>query len=160
MSVRQPVILYGPDGQTLISTTNPLPMGLSQNGAAVNVNNPVPTVPGAIVANLNGNGTAAAPGAGSAFVSIANVPTGWYRMEALYTVTGAVETAAKNIRLSMATGGSITDFPSGAGVGAVYSFVVDAVLVSTNNDTVRLTAIAAATASTVYTGTLTLYRLA
>jgi len=147
-------------GGLAASAANPLPIALNQNSAMVNVNNPMPTVTGAIVANLNGTGTAAAPGAGSAFVSIANVPAGWYTIRVVYTITGAVEAAPKNVRLSMTTGGTITDFPSGAGVTAVYSFTVDAVLVTNNLDTVKLTAIAAAAASTVYTGTITLYRLA
>jgi hypothetical protein len=147
-------------GGLATSTANPLPVSLSQNGSAVGVSNPIGVVPAAIATNLSSSGTQPAPGAGVAFVSIANVPTGWYRISVLYTVTGAVEVAPKNVRLSFTTGGAIVDLPSGAGVGAVYSFVIDMFLNSNNNDTIKLTAIAAATASTVYTGTITLYRVA
>jgi hypothetical protein len=117
-------------------------------------------VPGVIASNLSNGNTAAAPGAGAAFATISNVPLGWYRITVLYTITGAVETAPKNVRLSLTTGGTIVDFPSGAGVGAVYKYTVDAFLVANNNDTLKLTAIAAATAATVYTGTITMYRVA
>lgn len=147
-------------GVTLTSAAAPGSVQLIQNGTAIGAANPLSTVPGVIAANLNGSGTAAAPGAGSAFVSIASVPTGWYTIRGWYTITGAVEAAAKNVRLSMTTGGTISDYPSGAGTAAFYWFVVDAVLVSNNLDTVKLTAVAAATAATVYTGQLTMYRLA
>jgi hypothetical protein len=147
-------------GGLAASAANPLPIMLSTNGSAAGAANPISVAPAVIAQSMSASGTAAAPGAGTAFVSVANVPAGWYSIRVLFTITGAVETAAKNVRLSMTTGGTITDFPSGAGVNAVYSFTVDATLVANNLDTIKLTAIAAATASTVYTGTISLYRIA
>lgn len=107
---------------------------------------------------LNGAGTAAAPTGGSAFVSITNVPTGTYRVKGWYGISGAAETAAKNIRLSLATGGSVMDLPSGMGTTTLIPFEIEGVHVNTPNDTLRMTAIAGATAATVYTGTLTMTR--
>lgn len=110
--------------------------------------------------SLNASGTAAAPGAGSAFVSLAGVPPGTYRVSVLYGVSGAAEPQAKNVRLSLAAGGSIADLPSGMGVAAVMPFEIGGVHVSNPaGDTLRLTAIGAATASTVYTGSLSVQRI-
>lgn len=160
MAVTAGVVLYGPDGRTLVSAANPLAMSPTINGSPVSGANPLSVVPGVIAPSSSNSGTAAAPGAGSAFVSIGAITIGWYRVAILYTITGAVETQAKNVRLSFTTGGSLVDFPSGAGVAAVYSFVIEAVVNLNAGDTIKLTAIAAATAATVYTGTISLYRIA
>lgn len=109
--------------------------------------------------SLNGTGTAAAPGAGSAFVSIANVPAGTYRVTGWYGISGAAEAQAKNVRLSLAAGGTVTDFPSGMGTAAPMTFEVGGVHVSSPGDTLRLSAVAAATAATVYTGTMSMQRV-
>lgn len=102
--------------------------------------------------------TAAAPAAGTAICSFA-IPAGVYRIRAWYTITGAAETAAHNVRLQLATQGSVVDFPSNMGVSGFGWFVLDDVLVSAA-DTLRLQVGAAAgAAATVYTGTLTATRL-
>ena len=157
MSDPQGVFLIGSTG-ALISPTNPLPSGLQNNGAGVNVNNPLSVVPGAVVQSLTAAGTATTPGAGSAFCSLANVPTGWYRIHGGVTLNGTAETTGKNVRLSLTTGGAIVDLPAATGVYCPID--IPAWLVSNNNDTLKLTAIAVGTTGAIYSGYLALERLA
>jgi hypothetical protein len=97
--------------------------------------------------------TAAAPGAGTAIASTA-IAVGTYKVRGWYTITGAAETAAHNVRLTLLTEGSIADFPSNMGVNGVGWFVIDDVQVN-QADTLRLqVGPAAGAASTVYTGTI------
>lgn len=150
-------LILGPTG-TPATSANPLPIGIANNAAAVNINNPLPVIPGALVANVNASGTATSPAAGSAFVTTPALAAGWYQVEVAWTITGTAETKPLNVRLLMTTGGSITDLPSSPGI--YPGFTVNAVLVSNANDTIKLVATTIATTGAIYTGTLTLYRLA
>jgi len=104
-------------------------------------------------------GTAAAPGAGSNFVTTGStVPkAGRYRIKGWYVLTGTQETAALNVRLK-ANNASLMDLPSGQTTGLnILSFEVFADLDGVN--VVALGAVAAATGGSVYSGGLVLDRL-
>lgn len=101
--------------------------------------------------------TAAAPN-GQITVNFNPVPpAGVYQANITYAITGAVETAAQNLRL-IANGATIQRFPTGAGVGAFYQEQIPRITLNGTNNVV-LSTVAAAAASTVYTVTLALTRL-
>jgi len=102
-----------------------------------------------------GAGTGTTVTAGSAFVTISNVPAGYYKAEILLTVTGTAETQPLNIRLNRATDGAVIDFPSSPGS---YRFIVDAFKVSATQN-VRLQAVALSTTGAIYTGSLALTKI-
>ena len=168
-----------------LTAANPVPTQLSIAGIAVSAAAPLPVLPngGYNAAAAHGptnpmiatdvifgdtvskGGGAAAPGAGSAFVSYAGnaLAAGRHRITVLYSISGASETASNgaNVRLSDASGGfTAIDLPSNNGgtSGVAYGpFTFEVTVASTN--TVKLTAIAAATASTVYAGTMVAKRI-
>jgi hypothetical protein len=149
VSVTGGVVLYGPDGRTLVGAANPLAVVPISGGGAVGVGNPL-LVSEIVTQATAATGTAAAPGAGSAVATLTPA-AGTYRVTLIYQLSGTAEAAAKNLRLS-GTGTSFsTDFPtSGAGTVVV---VIDAVTMDGVGN-LRATAIAAATAGSVYTVTI------
>lgn len=101
--------------------------------------------------------TGAAPASGTAIASF-SIPAGVYKIRCWYTITGAAETTAHNVRLTLATQGSVADFPSNMGVAAVGWFVLDDVQINAA-DTLRLqVGPSAGAAGTIYTATLTATR--
>lgn len=102
-----------------------------------------------------GAGTGTTVTAGSAFVTITNVPIGFYKAEILIVVSGTAETQPLNIRLQRATDGSVIDLPS---VPGSYRYIVDSLRVAAIQN-VRLQAVATATTGAVYTGSLSLTRI-
>lgn len=107
-------------------------------------------------------GSAAAPTAGTAFVTLGSIPpAGKYLVTVAYTITGATETAALNVRLT-ANGVSVIDMPSN------FNSVTNASLIEVppfqitmdgTSAAPKLTAVASATASTVYAGVLIFQRI-
>lgn len=167
------------------SATNPQAVQLSQANAAVTGANPVPVLtngganPGAAMAPTNPmyatdtvfgdtvskGGGAAAPTAGTAFVSFAGnaLGAGRHRITIMYTISGAAEVASSgaNVRLSDASSGfTAIDFPSNNGgvPGVVFGPITVEVTVGAAN-TVKLTAVANATASTLYAGSMIAKRI-
>lgn len=107
-----------------------------------------------VASSLVASGSVAAPGAGSAFVTLNAPPAGVYRIRILYIITGAQETAALNVQFE-ANGANLFTFPTSQplAAGTIVSVEIERIdLNGTNN--VRLEAAAAATASTVYTGVI------
>lgn len=133
-------------------------------GSAVSSSNPLPTTPGVIAQSVSKGGMAAAPTAGSAIVSLpANQPAGTYKVRLTYSISGAIEAAGLNVRLSDASGGfTSVDFPSNNGSvgGQSWFFTIDALTLASSTNTIKITAVANATASTVYSATLSIYRIA
>ena len=106
---------------------------------------------------LSIGGSVAAPGLGVLFVSLAAPPAGVYRIEITFVITGAVETNALNVRLQY-NGSGKGDFASGAGVAAILTYVIERATLD-GASVVKLTTVAAATAATVYTGTISATRI-
>jgi hypothetical protein len=102
-------------------------------------------------------GSAAAPTAGTAFITSAVPPAGVYKLEISYGISGAVEANAQNVRIN-ANAGAYLALPSTMGITLVVPFVVERVTLNGVN-TVNITAVANATAATVYYGSLTLTRI-
>ena len=102
-------------------------------------------------------GTAAAPAA-NAVVAGLTPPAGWYQVSGVFVISGAAEPQALNLQLN-ANNANLIKFPTGAGITGVVPFTIPALLVNGTNQ-VALTAVANATASTVYTASLTLTTLA
>jgi hypothetical protein len=111
------------------------------------------------VASFLKNGTANAPAAGISFVALANgtYGAGWYEIAGFYVISGAVETQPLNVQLFM-NGNNNNKLPSGGALGSVYPFRFPRVKL--DGTQVSLDATANATASTVYTGFLTVTELA
>lgn len=105
-----------------------------------------------IVATSLQGGTAAAPTAGTSFVSLAAPLAGIYEVHGFFVISGAAEPQALNVRLSANNVAQI-DMPSSAGVTAVVPFAISRIQLDGVN-VVKLTAIANATASTVYSGAI------
>lgn len=107
---------------------------------------------------IAGGASAAAPGSGTSFVTPAVPEAGIYKLDVIYTITGAVETLPTNVRLTI-NGATFCVLPSGAGVNAVYRFTFDRVTLDGVNAP-TLKANAAAAVSTVYAGTIAYSRIA
>lgn len=116
-----------------------------------------PTLGLVVADSLRQNGSAAAPGAGANFVSLAAPPAGVYTLRGSFSITGAVEVAAANVRL-MANGAGFVDLPSAVGIAAALPFQIDRITLDGVNP-VQLRAVAAATALTVYMGWLIASRI-
>lgn len=106
------------------------------------------------VQSTQASGTASAPTAGTAFVTAAAPTAGWYEIQGVFVIAGAVETAQLNVALN-ANNAQWTAFPSGQGVNNPITFRVPQILLDGSHN-VTLTAIANATASTKYSGNLIL----
>lgn len=153
---------------TAISAANPapvLPNGGYNAAAAMGPTNPMVSTDVIFGDTVSKGGGAAAPGAGSAFVSYAAnaLAAGRHRITLTYCISGASETqsAGANVRFSDASGGfTAIDLPSNNGgtAGVTFGpFTFEVTVASAN--TVKLTAVAAATASTVYAGTMVAKRI-
>jgi hypothetical protein len=184
-SASNPMPVIVTTGGTNTSATNPQAVQLSQANAAITAANPVPVLtngganPAAAMSptnpmyatdtvfgdNVSKGGGAAAPTAGTAFVSYAGnaLAAGRHRITIMYSISGAAEVASSgaNVRLSDASAGFTSiDFPSNNGgvPGVVFGPITVEVTVGAAN-TVKLTAVANATASTVYAGTMVAKRI-
>jgi hypothetical protein len=115
-----------------------------------------PYAPG--IPSIAVSGTAAAPGAGSSFVVATAPANGWYEITGTVVISGAAEPQALNVKL-VANGGTVVQLPVGGGVGAVVPFRIPQILLA-GAQNVTLTAVAAATVSTVYSGNLVLTEVA
>ena len=139
---------------------------IDDTGAVVSPSNPLNVGTGApVAASIAASGTSAAtPPAGTAFVTSAALAVGWYRITVLWQVTAAAETQPKNIRLSLTTGGAITDLISAAApsLGAVTWFPPFSVVVHVvnANDTVKLAPVANGSTGAIYSATITVDQLA
>lgn len=102
-----------------------------------------------------GSGSGTTVTAGSAFVTVASVPAGYYKAEVILVVSGTAETLPLNIRLNRATDGAVIDLPSLPGS---YRFTVDAFRVSASQS-VQLRAVALSTTGAIYSGSLSLTRI-
>jgi hypothetical protein len=102
-------------------------------------------------------GSAAAPAAGTAFITSAIPVAGVYKIEISYGISGVLEVNAQNVRINL-NGGAYLALPSTMGIALVVPFVVERVTLNGVN-TVNTTAIVNATAATVYYGSLTLTRI-
>lgn len=104
-------------------------------------------------------GTAAAPGAGANIINAAaaNYPAGWYRLKLKFSVAGAVETQAINI-LFKRNAGNLSNILTLMAIGAYTEYVFDRVWIDGTNN-IAVQAVAAATASTVYTAHLEAQRI-
>lgn len=109
-------------------------------------------------ASLTASGTAAAPGAGSSFVVLAAPANGWYEIVGTVVISGAAEPQPINVKL-VANAATILQLPVGGGVTAVVPFRVPQILLA-GGQQVTLTAVAAATAATVYSGNLVVTEIA
>jgi hypothetical protein len=136
-------------GGLAASAANPLPVVTVSGGGAVGVGNPM-LVSEIVTQSLSASGTAAAPGAGTAVATL-TPPAGTYKVSLIYQLSGTAETAVKNLRLS-GTGTTFSaDFPT---IGtAVVTQIIDAVTMD-GVGSLRATAVAAATAGSVYTATI------
>lgn len=101
--------------------------------------------------------TSAAPGAGSAVVNVTVPPAGEYKLVCTYAITGTTETSLANLRLKWNNTIKITGLPTVTSAGFFTVVVERATIDGTNN--IRLEAVAASTAGSVYTGAITYTRL-
>lgn len=107
------------------------------------------------------SGTAVAPGAASNFVSLTGttIEAGEYQVDIYWTITGAQETAANNIRL-MVSAGAVCDVPTAMAFGGADVYhVCFPRLTHDGVNAMQLRAIANAVASTVYTGVIVATRI-
>lgn len=111
-----------------------------------------PYAPGA--ASLTASGTASAPTAGSTIASIpaASLPPGSYQVAVTGVITGANEVAPLNLRLLNGAVG-LNDIPNGGAQNVPIPNSIPRVTLDGIN-TLKLVAIANATAATVYTYTI------
>lgn len=107
---------------------------------------------------LKASGTAAAPTSGSNFASLAAPRAGIYKITFEYTITGAAESNALNVR-SKVNGATYLDFPSG-GLNAVQVQIFNRVTLDGTNPVQLAAGGNNATASTVYTGTIICQQIA
>lgn len=141
------------------------PVEIQTAGATAGPTNPLFATDVVFGDTVSKGGGAAAPGAGTAFVSFAAnaLAAGRHRITVMYSISGASEVASAgaNVRLSDASAGFTSiDLPSNTGgtAGVAFGpFTFELSVGATN--TVKLTAVAAATASTVYAGTMVAKRI-
>jgi hypothetical protein len=147
-----------------VAAATPLPVSINANGSIIGANNPLSVTLTGVGDSVSKGGTAAAPGSGSAIVSLAaNQPAGLYKVNLMYSITGAIETAGLNVRLTDASSTfTAVDFPSNNGsvAGAVFNFTIDRLNVTGSTNTIKVVAAAAAAASTVYSVMLSITRIA
>ena len=186
VTAANPVPAQLSQGGAALTAANPVPTQMSIGGAVVAAANPynVVTAGGYNAAAIHGptnpmvstdvifgdtvskGGGAAAPTAGTAFVSYAAnaLAAGRHRITVWYSISGAIETqsAGANVRLSDASGGFTSiDMPSnnGAAAGVMFGPIGPFEVTVGAANTVKLTAVANATASTVYAGTMIAKRI-
>lgn len=150
-------------GGTAASASNPLSVTSSVAGSAISATNPLPVAMTGIGDTVAKGGTAAAPGAGAAIVTLtANQPAGLYRVSMVWSISGAIETAGLNVRLTDASSSfTAIDFPSNNGSvgGQSWTQTIDRLNVTSATNTIKVVAIAAAVASTVYSVNLAMTRI-
>lgn len=103
-----------------------------------------------------GGATTAAPGAGSQFVGVTPSQAGLYRVEVLIALTGTAETALANARLKSLGATLISGLPTLS--GQVIRLTFDRVNCDGTNP-IQLVAQSAATAGSVYNGTILYSRI-
>jgi hypothetical protein len=111
-----------------------------------------------IEATFLGNGSVAAPTAGTSFCGTTNIPdAGVYLIEGEFEITGAAEPQAQNVAL-VVNNSTVITYPSSGGVTAVVPFRVARIAL---NGSIQpfLKAVANATASTVYSGWISASRI-
>lgn len=143
-----------------ISNSNPVPSLIVANGSVNSLSNPVFVSDAGNGESISKGGTATAPGVGAAILTMtSNLPVGRYRAQLVWSISGAIETSGLNVRLTD-TNGSFTaiDFPSnnGSANGQSWTHTIERLNVTSSTNTIKVVAVAAAVASTVYSATLTL----
>ena len=150
-------------GGTAATAANPLPVSATVGGAVPSNTNPLPVAVTGVADSVAKGGTAAAPGTGAAIVTLAsNQPTGLYRVTLSYSITGAIETAGANVRLTDASASfTAVDFPSNNGSvgGQAWYQEIPRLNVTSSTNTIKVVAAAAAVASTVYSANLCITRI-
>lgn len=146
-----------------ISNSNPVQSTLVANGSVNSLSNPVFVSNAGNGESVAKGGTAAAPTAGSAILTMtSNLPAGRYQANLTWSVSGAIETSGLNLRLSDASGSfTAVDFPTnnGSANGQSWTAVIPRLNVTSGTNTIKVTAVAAAVASTVYSANLVLTQI-
>jgi hypothetical protein len=148
-----------PGGSVLVggapaSAANPVPVQPIVGGGAVVPGNPLSVTQFPLGQSLQANGTAAAPGAGSAIATIATPAAGTYLVRMTYQLSGTAETAVKNLRLSGAT--LNVDYET---LGTPINNVIVDAMTMDGVASIVAKAVAAATAGSVYTVTIVATRM-